>query len=102
MLKCTMMHKEMSKLNALSILCFFPTIIIATCMYIHYHHRGKAPDIAVEKFLRKTQELDSYGAKFHHVQVHVCVCMMTLLPVNPLHLSTYMYMKAQVYSTLHS
>ena len=31
--------------------------------------RGKTSDQAVEKFLRKARELDSYGAKFNIVQV---------------------------------
>ena len=45
----------------------------------HYIHivvfltvsRGKTADQAVEKFLRKTRELDSYGAIFNIVQVHM-------------------------------
>ena len=46
-----------------------PGGVVNEVFYFNYL-RGKGPDLAVEKFLRKTQDLDSYGAKFNIVQVN--------------------------------
>lgn len=50
--------------------------ICITCITIAFPPRGKEPGIAVEKFLRKTRELDSYGAKFNLIRV------LHFIPVN--------------------
>lgn len=61
--------------NSMLVLVGLNSICIAY-ITITFPPRGKEPGIAVEKFLRKTRELDSYGAKFNLIRV------LHFIPVN--------------------